>query len=402
MVDILIPLGSGSISNNDELKLALRSIDKYTDVNRVFIITTEIIPWLTNVNIVRVPDMYTNNKDKNLITKIVRTLEEYPDIDDFAFWTDDNIVTKPLKLAELPNVYNTRGLSYFKAIKDRSKWQNRLYNTLTILNLLGYDVSCNWDAHTPALYNRQKILDGIKSIDWAGSAGNYTISTFFAYLCGFKKDNAIVQDEAKRTYEHPPKEVTFDKLFIGFNDNGFLGNLREALFKEFDEPSKYELKGPLHNNKTGVLVKNVNKDNVSNILKIINNVEVVIALDDTSYNTLKNNDIHVSYIPTTGLNILQIVKVALNVASCLVEYCAIIDGNYNYKDNYIQDNISNLNEDIVLCITDALDSFNCSLFKPDKIYEILDKIDSINNINNLGAFLIDKGARPAVIVNNAT
>ena len=143
MVDILIPLGSGSISNNDELKLALRSIDKYTDVNRVFIITTEIIPWLTNVNIVRVPDMYTNNKDKNLITKIVRTLEEYPDIDDFAFWTDDNIVTKPLKLAELPNVYNTRGLSYFKAIKDRSKWQNRLYNTLTILNLLGYDVSCN-------------------------------------------------------------------------------------------------------------------------------------------------------------------------------------------------------------------------------------------------------------------
>lgn len=401
MVDILIPLGNGSISNNDELKLALRSIDKYTDVNKVYVITTEHVPWLTNVTIVNVPDTYKHNKDKNLITKIVRTLEYYPEIEDFAFWTDDNIITKPTKLAELPNVYNVRGLDYFKNIENRSKWQNRLYNTLTILKLLRYDVSCNWDAHTPALYNSKKILDGIKTIDWEGSAGNYTISTLFAYLCGYKKENAIAQDAIKYTYEQPPANVKFDRLFIGFNDRGFLGKLREELFNEFKTPSKYEEVVYNGSNKIGILAKNVNDNNIDKFLNTVNIPSVIFALDTVSYNTIKKTNRPVCYIPCYDTVTLNCFKLAIDIARCLVGYCVVIDGNYNYPVNYISSNISNLYDGVTLCITNALESFNSMLFNP--LYIDSSLIDSDNiELNNIGAFLIDKGVRPVVIVNNAT
>ena len=413
MVDILIPIGTGSKNNNAELRLALRSIAKHTDVNRVFIITTAEIPWLQNVNIVKVGDPYTNNKDKNLINKVIKTLQQNPDIDDFVFWSDDQVITKDIKLADLPKVYNNRSLDFFNGLEKKSKWQRRLMDTLSILKLIKYDVSCNWEAHVPELYNSKKILEGIANIAWEGAAGNYTICTLFAYLCGYRKELGVNQEEVKNTYESFNPNVKFDKLYIGYNDTGFSSGVRKALFKHFKDTCKYESSscdfdrsgtyvGALK--RVSILAKNVNDNNID---KFCNDIKydgdkVIFALDTASYKIIKDNALPVCYIPCKDNVDLITFTHALNVAKYLSNYCVVLDGDYAYPDNYIKDNLNNLSGDVSLCIVDTLQSFSTLLLKPINVLDIIEGIEDVPNIDSLGAFLIDKGVRPVVIVNNAT
>ena len=76
MPDVIIPLGSESKFNNDELRISLRSIEKNLDVDKIYIATTADIPWIKNVIKVPLIDPWNNNKDKNLIYKVVKTLEK--------------------------------------------------------------------------------------------------------------------------------------------------------------------------------------------------------------------------------------------------------------------------------------------------------------------------------------
>ena len=50
MVDIIIPLGTGSKNNNDELRLFLRSIEKNgIGYRKIIVVASEIPNWLQNV-----------------------------------------------------------------------------------------------------------------------------------------------------------------------------------------------------------------------------------------------------------------------------------------------------------------------------------------------------------------
>ena len=52
-VDIIIPLGNGSKSNNDELKILLRSLEKNgRNFRNIIVVTAEPPPWLCNVKVI--------------------------------------------------------------------------------------------------------------------------------------------------------------------------------------------------------------------------------------------------------------------------------------------------------------------------------------------------------------
>ena len=90
-VDIIIPLGSGSQSNNDELKILLRSLEKNGRNFRNIIVVTDSPPaWLTNAKVVPVSDELKHNKDGNIIRKVLSALTVCYDITPEFVWTADD------------------------------------------------------------------------------------------------------------------------------------------------------------------------------------------------------------------------------------------------------------------------------------------------------------------------
>ena len=97
--DVVIPLGIKSYENNNfEIKVAVASIKKYFKCLNRIIIVSQIEPikelgddviWIFQ------DDIYTHDKDANIIEKVRKAIETIPDLtDDFMMWSDDQLITK--------------------------------------------------------------------------------------------------------------------------------------------------------------------------------------------------------------------------------------------------------------------------------------------------------------------
>lgn len=395
MTDILIPLSSSSNNNFEELRYALRSIDKYTDVDNIYVITTAGIPWIKNVKMVYINDFWDDNKDRNIIHKIITTLKLYPEINDFMLWMDDFIVTKELNLKDSPIVYNSRGLASLTNLK-RNKWQERLYNTLNVLNILGFDATCNYEAHVPALYNRQKILDGIDSFHYTSHSANYTIFTLFGYLCGYDKTNAVLQDDIKDTFESdtPIPNNYNPKLYIGYNDKGYK-HIKKWIINTFAAPSKYEiLKDTGIDNSVGVLLKSLK--NITKLNEFINNNKDVkiafVPLTEEVYKQCLEVCIPALPIKLTD-NIDENLVTAIRTISKSVNSVCIYEDFYQYPDKYLY-RVNKELGDAAIYIHDSKNPVATTTLNPKIDIDITDKTDVINNLENI--------IRPAILtINNA-
>jgi len=242
-IPILIPLGTGSTHHNDELRLALRSIERNAvDVGDVYLITTSCPEWVdrTKLNVVPIPDIYKDCKDACLFHKVHETLRMHPEIGKFVFMADDNAILKSTVLSEIPNIHNHRPNSVFYC-KNPSKWQMRVRRTLEWAKSLGVNLEHNFDAHCPALLDGELIRKRIGSFKYyPDSTNGKTIITAWRVVTDSWRDSQN-QLDWKETYEMPctARDVVFDKPFLGYNDVAF-GGIRERLFKEFPEPSRWE------------------------------------------------------------------------------------------------------------------------------------------------------------------
>ena len=236
MVDIIIPLGTGSKSDNDELKLLLRSIEKNgCGYRRIIVVATEIPSWLQNVVTLKMDDALRQNKDGNIIRKVLFALTECYDISPEFVWTcDDCVVLKKTDLSLLPPITNSRKKNDFPA--DGSIWQRRVRRTFEFFEDKGLQFPHNYESHTPQRFPSRKLLRAMRGVNFESGIG-YSINTlFFGLLCvsgGF--DQSLFKVSAE-TAEIPK----FNRHFIGYNDKAFYAGLREKLFEMFPDKSKYE------------------------------------------------------------------------------------------------------------------------------------------------------------------
>lgn len=333
-MDVLIPLAPTSPNNFLELRLALRSLEQCTDVGTVYIITTAKIYWLQNAKIVTIDDPFTDNKDKNLIRKIHLTLQQHPEIQDFVLFTDDYIITRPISLNDIPDVYNNRTLDNLRSAKN-TKWQNRLKFTLTVMRAMGKDVSCNWDSHTPLRLNREKVLDGLAEFDYTSGGANFTLCTFLANLCDKTKENGVLQDLVKSTCESSTFTVDWNKLLIGYNDAAFNNGLKEILLNKFNKKSIYENSNACYGGPVVVFLTNVT--NTNQLTTCIRNAKYPIILlpwdsvSEKAIKGLKQTSIH-----RYGLSAHN----TLMLAKLMAAYSVLFDGNYSYDDFYLDNYVS--------------------------------------------------------------
>ena len=228
MVDLIIPLGNGSKSKNDELRLFLRSLEKYgRGIRNVIVVASDPPEWLTGVRMIQMDDPLKHNKDGNIIRKIMAAITRDDITPEFAWSSDDCVLLSEFDFEHLPPIFNGRNKADFPA--DGSIWQRRVRRTFEYLESRGLQLKHNYESHTPQRYPTRKLLRAMRNVDYQTGIG-YTINTLFCGVLGINGgfDQAIF----KRTCETESagKDAKLSRILCGYNDRAFSGGLRTRLF----------------------------------------------------------------------------------------------------------------------------------------------------------------------------
>ena len=235
-VDVVLPLSCESRYNNDELRICLRSIDKFLpNVGTVWLITEFAPSWLKNVQVIAVPDKHKHNKDANLFDKLLSAAIDPRVASTFLFFSDDQCLINMLNTETMKTVFNERGP---KSFSSAGTWHKRMTNTYQYLGQRGISMSVNFDGHVPMKYTKTEFIKALAGVDYVPPPG-FCINTLVCGLLG--KVPEIKQNSVKITAEGAwAGTITQDKLYVGYNDTGFGSGMRTTLFRLFPDKSRYE------------------------------------------------------------------------------------------------------------------------------------------------------------------
>lgn len=159
MVDLLLPLGKGSVFGNEELKLFLRSLERYCTGWRTLWIAGELVPFVRNSD--RVQNVFVREnagapKDARIALKQFAALRDLPISEDVVLMNDDYVFTKPVDLSSIPVFRKAQNLQ--SSARSRSdEYGKVLMETHLYLKNLGFD-SENFDSHMPCRVSRSAYL----------------------------------------------------------------------------------------------------------------------------------------------------------------------------------------------------------------------------------------------------
>lgn len=240
--DIIICLGNGSQSGNDELRIMLRSLERHADdIGRMFVATHYAPKWLdsSKVTIVDIDDMFISNKDANLHRKTLEVIRRY-DVGKFCWLSDDVVFNKPTTLADIPILHSDGEKETYNR---KSTWLDRLRNTFHFAECCGQECKYSYDVHAPQTFDGQKLLEGMDGVDYEHGIG-LTIFTAWRAVCGeIGTENEEPVGMWKETLEsaQTANAAKFDRPFIGYNDAAFnTYAFRKKLFAMFPEKSSFE------------------------------------------------------------------------------------------------------------------------------------------------------------------
>ena len=237
LIDIVIPLGSGSRYNNLELRMALRSIACYAvNVNDIYIVTAELPDWVKNVKTIEKADTYLHNKDANIIEKLLAAAA-LPELSEtFLFWSDDQLALHRFDAAHLPITCNPR---QYKDFNQSTVWHQRMRNTFEYLQQHNIFLSCNFDTHLPMPLEKAAFTRIMNNAKYSAEPG-YCVNTLYCGMLGMT--GALEQQRIKHTAESRETLTALpqDKLFLGYNDCAMQNGLPELLLDYFPEKCKYE------------------------------------------------------------------------------------------------------------------------------------------------------------------
>lgn len=132
-VDAVFVIGNGSIDCNEELRYALRNLDKHCKFIRDVYICGVCPPWVdrANVKFLPWPDKFNHAKDANIIDKLRHACEQKGIAKRILFCSDDQFQTRECAWEDFQprylRVFDTSDSWY---TDQRRLWHTRLRNTL--------------------------------------------------------------------------------------------------------------------------------------------------------------------------------------------------------------------------------------------------------------------------------
>jgi len=176
MIDLVIPLGWGSIWNNQEIKYSLRSFERHlSGIGNVFIVTdiSGLPKFLTNVIHLPCPDD-TNLPAINTFKKILKACKDKRVSENFLLSNDDFMLNKDYQAESFPYYHRGQILRGYDPQKTKSSFyvvSRRI--TSNVLQNKGLS-TLHYGVHCPFLINKTKFLQLEKQFRWERSKGYLT------------------------------------------------------------------------------------------------------------------------------------------------------------------------------------------------------------------------------------
>ena len=209
-------------SPTDELKFALRSIEKYFQ-HDVVLITDKPPEWYKG-EVLLYPDCYpgvTGRRQFNIISKLYQVPDEQ-----FIMFNDDHYLLQPLET--IPHWYEGTLSQALKAAQG--EYYNVINNTLKHFGDINY-----YDIHTPCVFTKEQIHRAFR-LEWGDR--DYLIKSAALNGCeGVEmKDLKIRRQITKEATEH----LTKDRILFSTSPVGFKAGMVQFLSEIFPNKSRWE------------------------------------------------------------------------------------------------------------------------------------------------------------------
>jgi hypothetical protein len=221
-IDIIIPFRH-SRWDDMEIKYALRGVEKHlSGVGNVFIVGD--YPKTISKGFIHIPyadELQRVYKERNIFNKVRHVLGQTTER--VLFMNDDHFLTADYQAAEFPNYYGdwpVKSDMYKQTIENSRPYALRFY-----------------DVHAPIVFERDRFMEKVASLDWNVKAGYCMKSVYAKGLEGeYYKDLKIrVQYPLEQL-----REMAGSGAWFSMCDAARGPQMEELLNELYPEPSRFE------------------------------------------------------------------------------------------------------------------------------------------------------------------
>lgn len=278
---ILVPLGSGSNWQNNELRYMLRSIEQNLKGDYEIEIYGDAPNWVTNVKVVKTERYYPEwLREKKQKEKKGLDYENFFDTlnkvkmfakaneGKFLYMYDDVLVIREININYIRNIPLEIELPIYYHIRKHEKHGRTINSSVDVLNNENSFFSprdiYNYETHIPRVYECEKMRQCFAMFDFTKMEIPYALATVYcnyydedsyrytdgikSIKAGFYGINENVASYLSSSLEYI-EAATKDKIFVNYNDMGLncmatdlsgKQYLKEWIMNRFPNKSKFE------------------------------------------------------------------------------------------------------------------------------------------------------------------
>lgn len=268
-ISVVIPLGTGSTWDNNELRYMLRSLDCHLQFDyEPILFCSEKIPWLNCKQIVvkryypkKALEFYGGHHHYenyyDVINKIRTSISNDNVSDEFLYAYDDILLLYDLYKADIRRIY--AGGHYddnpkMYENKTAEKWMATISNAMTICKDNSYAMY-NYETHLPRYFKKELLQKMFNKHNPETDFIPYAISTVYYNMnyekpdFNYHKENKVKAgfyggvygfDGFSSQTEQEIKDAIKDKVWINYNNKGLTIALMEFIQKQFPNKSRWE------------------------------------------------------------------------------------------------------------------------------------------------------------------
>lgn len=251
-VDAVFVIGTGSKNNNEELKYALRNLEKNCPFVRDVYISGECPDWVDKsvVKHLKWPDRFSHAKDANIIDKLRHACEHSGIADRILFCSDDQFQTRVCTWDDFEPRYLRQYSVDDRWYEDRKRiWHTRLHKTLErdrdrrIKQNLDPEEVYYYQPHMWMQIDKDSFIEYAKWCDYEHREDTIIASGYFNFI------NAGGKPNFDHIFISSNQKWPVESTHIAYSDSSFTAAMT-YLKKEFPSPSKYENSYKSTSNKT--------------------------------------------------------------------------------------------------------------------------------------------------------
>lgn len=242
MIDIVIPLGTGSKHDNIEIQYCLKSIETHlTRFDKIYIIGEdpgEIHGLAGRVIHIPAKDHGFNIQD-NIRRKIEVACQHNPISENFFFTNDDHIYLKPHNVCDTPYYYNVDLDLAYKRKRKKGSYKYATGKTKDVLEEKGYP-TYHFDIHVPIIYNKKLFPEVMAQYRWATERWGYVIKSLYCNTLKIKgEEMGDMQIGFPCESITQIEDMVKDRFVFSFNSQGLNEVMLDYLHSLFPEVRAY-------------------------------------------------------------------------------------------------------------------------------------------------------------------